>query len=170
MDQCGVEDTVFFEVDITTFYNCTRILLQSLRTWTVTGRTTITRTEISFFMYNTHAWFRIDRNHQNILFVVVFIHFELRVYALERYFRTHFEILDHFVSKSNLTYSVIYYDIFSDLTLSVYFTEYYWIFKFTEFTEYLVVSTEYLNLDGHDVMILIPHPHDFIFCSQSSYG
>ena len=107
----------------------------------------ITRTEISFFMYNTHAWFRIDRNHRNILFVVVFIHFELRFYVLERYFRTHFEILDHFVSKSNLTYSVNYYDIFSDLTLSVYFTEYYWILKFTEFTEYLVVSTEYLNLD-----------------------
>ena len=83
----------------------------------------ITRTEISFFMYNTHAWFRIDTNHRNILFVVVFIHFELRFYVLERYFRTHFEILDHFVSKSNLTYSVNYYDIFSDLTLSVY----YWI-------------------------------------------
>ena len=73
--------------------------------------------------YNTHAWFRIDRNHRNILFVVVFIHFELRFYVLERYFRTHFEILDHFVSKSNLTYSVNYYDIFSDLTLSVF----YWI-------------------------------------------
>ena len=83
----------------------------------------ITRTEISFFMYNTHAWFRIDTNHRNILFVVVFIHFELRFYVLERYFRTHSEILDHFVSKSNLTYSVNYYDIFSDLTLSVF----YWI-------------------------------------------
>ena len=101
------------------------------------------------YVYNTHAWFRIDRNHRNILFVVVFIHFELRFYVLERYFRTHFEILDHFVSKSNLTYSVNYYDIFSDLTLSVYFTEYYWILKFTEFTEYLVVSTEYLNLACH---------------------
>ena len=114
----------------------------------------ITRTEISFFMYNnTHAWFRIDRNHRNILFVVVFIHFELRFYVLERYFRTHFEILDHFVSKSNLTYSVNYYDIFSDLTLSVYFTEYYWILKFTEFTEYLVVSTEYLNLAQNTWMV-----------------
>ena len=111
----------------------------------------ITRTEISFFMYNTHTWFRIDRNHRNILFVVVFIHFELRFYVLERCFRTHFEILDHFVSKSNLTYSVNYYDIFSDLTLPVYITEYYWILKFTEFTEYLVVSTEYLNLADIDI-------------------
>ena len=112
----------------------------------------ITRTEISFFMYNTRSWFRIDRNHRNIiLFVVVFIHFELRFYVLERYFRTHFEILDHFVSKCDLTYSVNYYDIFSDLTLPVYITEYYWILKFTEFTEYLVVSTEYLNLADIDI-------------------
>ena len=27
MDQCGVEDTVFCEVDITTFYNCARCLV-----------------------------------------------------------------------------------------------------------------------------------------------
>ena len=29
VDKFGVEDTVFYEVDITTFYNCTRNLLQT---------------------------------------------------------------------------------------------------------------------------------------------
>ena len=31
MDKFGVEDTVFYEVDITTFYNCTRSLLQTAK-------------------------------------------------------------------------------------------------------------------------------------------
>ena len=31
MDKFGVEDTVFCEVDITTFYNCTRSLLQTAK-------------------------------------------------------------------------------------------------------------------------------------------
>ena len=31
MDKFGVEDTVFYEVGITTFYNCTRSLLQTAK-------------------------------------------------------------------------------------------------------------------------------------------
>ena len=42
--------TVFCEVDITTFYNCTRTLLQSSCTWTVTGRTI--HTILMYFLIN----------------------------------------------------------------------------------------------------------------------